>query len=340
MRLRARSGGFEGHVAKFMGDGVLAYFGWPRSHEDEAERAVRAGLAIVAAVARLEGGGEPLACRIGVATGLVVVGDLVGEGPAQEHAVVGDTPNLAARLQEAAAPGQVLLAEATRLLIGDQFIVEALGAASRSRGCAEPAQIFAVLGERLLESRFAARHAGEVAPIVGRDQELALLLERWRQASSGEGQLVLLTGEAGIGKSRIAEAVVEAVAAEPHDTDPPPVHALPHRFRPPPSDTAARATPPGLAPGTARRSARLDRIEAMLANAGGQQQRDGGTLLGALLGAGRHRALRRRSILTPQQRRSRTLAVLVDQLLPDWPRAGQCCGSSRTRTGSIRPLSS
>ena len=110
---------FEGHVAKFMGDGVLAYFGWPRAHEDEAERAVRAGLAISKAVAALSGGGEPLACRIGIATGLVVVGDLIGEGAAQEQAVVGETPNLAARLQAAARPGQVVIAESTRRLVGD-----------------------------------------------------------------------------------------------------------------------------------------------------------------------------------------------------------------------------
>ena len=117
---------FEGHVAKFMGDGVLAYFGWPRAHEDEAERSVRAGLAIVAAVAQLSGGGRALACRVGIATGLVVVGDLVGEGAAQEQAVVGDTPNLAARLQALAEPGQVVVAELTRRLLGDLFVLAAL----------------------------------------------------------------------------------------------------------------------------------------------------------------------------------------------------------------------
>ena len=197
-----------------MGDGVLAYFGWPMTHEDEAERAVRAGLAVVGAVARLPtAAGKSLAARVGIATGLVVVGDLVGEGAAQEQAVVGDTPNLAARLQTVAEPGMVVVADATRRLLGDLFEMRELGALSL-KGIRESVSAFAVLGERTLESRFAARQSGHVAPIVGRDQELGLLLERWRQATSNEGQAILLTGEAGIGKSRISEAVVEPIAGE------------------------------------------------------------------------------------------------------------------------------
>ena len=135
----------EGHVAKFMGDGVLAYFGWPRAHEDEAERAARAGLAIVDAVSRLTGGGTPLACRVGIATGLVVVGDLIGEGAAQEQAVVGDTPNLAARLQGIAQPGQVVVAEATRRLIAGAFELTTL-ALRVVKGLDEPVPAFAVIG--------------------------------------------------------------------------------------------------------------------------------------------------------------------------------------------------
>ncbi|MBL8697814.1 MAG: AAA family ATPase, partial [Alphaproteobacteria bacterium] len=191
----------DGFTAKLMGDGVLAYFGWPRTHEDEPERAVRSGLAIVAAVAKLSGGGEKLSARVGIATGLVVVGDLAGEGAAQEQAVVGDTPNLAARLQALAESGTVVIAEATRRLLGDVFELHALGAQSL-KGLAEPVPAFAVLGERALETRFAARRGEHLTPLVGRDQELGLLLERWRQAKSGDGQVVLLTGEAGIGKSR------------------------------------------------------------------------------------------------------------------------------------------
>jgi predicted ATPase/class 3 adenylate cyclase len=207
---------FEGHVAKFMGDGVLAYFGWPRAHEDEAERAVRSALAVTEIVGNLQVPvEEPLAARVGIATGLVVVGDLIGEGAAQEQAVVGDTPNLAARLQGAAVPGQVLIAAATRRLLGASFEIKDLGPQTL-KGLAEPAEAFAVVGERVVESRFEAHSGLSVLPMVGRDQELALLLERWSLASAGEGQGVLLVGEAGIGKSRIAQALLDAVADEPH----------------------------------------------------------------------------------------------------------------------------
>ena len=206
---------YEGFVAKFMGDGVLCYFGWPRAHENEAGRAAKAGLAIVAAVARLEGRGATLSCRVGIATGLVVVGDLVGEGSAREEAVVGDTPNLAARLQEAAEPGQVLIADSTRQLPGDLFILAARPPLSL-KGLAHPVAAFEVLGERALASRFAARQGAALTPIVGRDQELAQLVERWRRVIEGEGQAILVTGEAGIGKSRIAEALVAAAESGPH----------------------------------------------------------------------------------------------------------------------------
>ena len=300
----------EGFTAKLMGDGVLAYFGWPRTHEDEAERAVRAGLAVVAAVGRLPmAAGEPLSARVGIATGLVVVGDLVGEGAAQEQAVVGDTPNLAARLQGAAEPGMVVIAEATRRLLGDLFVLRELGAQT-FKGIQEPTPAFAVLGERALESRFAARQAGGMAPIVGRDQELALLLERWRQAKSGEGQMVLLTGEAGIGKSRITEALVETVAGEPH-------FLLRYQCSPYHADSALYPVIQQLAhaAGFAADDSgdrRLDKLEALLARAT-DDIREAAPLMAALAGldgTGRYGAL----TLTPQQRRSRTLAALIDQL--------------------------
>lgn len=299
----------EGFTAKLMGDGVLAYFGWPRTHEDEAERAVRAGLAVTAAVGRLPmAAGEPLAARVGIATGLVVVGDLAGEGAAQEQAVVGDTPNLAARLQAAAEPGTVVIAEATRRLLGDLFEMRDLGEQSL-KGIQEKVPAFAVLGERALESRFAARQAGGLAPIVGRDQELGLLLERWRQATSSEGQAILLTGEAGIGKSRISEALVETVAGEPH-------FLLRYQCSPYHADSALYPVVQQLGH-AARFSAdddaeqRLEKLEALLARAG-----DSGAaapLMAALLGldgTSRYSA----PTLTPQQRRSRTLAALIDQL--------------------------
>jgi class 3 adenylate cyclase len=207
---------FGGHVAKLMGDGVLAYFGWPKAYEDEAERAVRAGLSIVETVPRLATpAGEPLATRVGIASGLVVVGDLVGEGGAQEQAVTGETPNLAARLQEAAGPGAVAIADATRRLLGQVFELRELGAI-RLKGFEHPVPCFLVTGERPAGSRFEAHRPGRPPPLIGRDQELALVLERWRQAAAGEGQAVLLVGEAGIGKSRLVQATLGAIAGGEH----------------------------------------------------------------------------------------------------------------------------
>ena len=175
---------YDGFVAKFMGDGVLAYFGYPRAHEDDAERAVRAGLEIEAAVTSLETRGtEPLAVRIGIATGLVVVGDLVGEGSAQEQAVVGETPNLAARLQALAEPGQIVLAGATRRLIGDLFRLRDLGRQA-VKGFAEPVEAFVVEGVAVTESRFEAARRG-LTDLVGRAAESALLRDRLREAWSG-----------------------------------------------------------------------------------------------------------------------------------------------------------
>jgi class 3 adenylate cyclase/predicted ATPase len=302
---------FEGHIAKFMGDGVLAYFGWPRAHEDEAERAARAGLAVTEAVSRLQApGGEPLQTRIGIATGLVVVGDLIGEGAAQEQAVVGDTPNLAARLQGAAEPGSVVVADSTRRLIGDLFLLRELGAQS-FKGITEPVSAFAVLGERVVESRFVARWTGRMAPIVARDQELALLMERWRQAKSGEGQVVLLSGEAGIGKSRITEALIDALSAEPH-------FLLRYQCSPYHVDSALYPAiqqithAAGFVTGDAL-DLRLERLEAMLAKVS-QDVSAVAPLIATLIGLdaeARYGVLQ----LTPQQRRNRTLAILIDQFI-------------------------
>ena len=198
---------FEGNVAKYMGDGVLCYFGWPRAHEDDAERSVRAAIGVIQALEQSDAvAGEELSARAGIATGLVVVGDLVGEGGAQEDAVIGSTPNLAARLQALAEPGQLVIAEATKRLVGELFEFDKLGALSL-KGIAAPVNAFVVTGERLVEARFDAQHTGTVAKMIGREQELALLLDRWRQAEGGEGQMVLLIGEAGIGKSRIARGL-------------------------------------------------------------------------------------------------------------------------------------
>nr|WP_249789920.1 adenylate/guanylate cyclase domain-containing protein [Bradyrhizobium sp. BRP20] len=207
---------FEGHIAKFLGDGVLAYFGWPRAHEDEAERAVRAGLRVTKAVASLtEPSGAALAARVGIATGLVVVGELIGEGEARERAVIGETPNLAARLQGLAEPNDVVIAESTRRLLGEAFTYHDLGRVPL-KGLPEPVQAWLVIGEGAAESRFEAQHGTATTALVGRNEELALLLDRWEQAKEREGQIVLLGGEAGIGKSRLVRALRDQVARVPH----------------------------------------------------------------------------------------------------------------------------
>jgi class 3 adenylate cyclase len=201
-------GRFGGFLAKYVGDGVLAYFGYPVAHEDDAERAVRAGLEVANAVAGLDHRGVLLSARVGIATGLVVVGEIGGGEP---NAVVGETPNLAARLQAEAPPGGVVIAPATRRLAGDWFRYRDLGPRPL-KGIAEPVPLTQVLGERSAESRFAAIRAAMLTPFVGREQEIALLLDRWQLASEDEGQVVVLSGEAGIGKSRIVEMVRERVA--------------------------------------------------------------------------------------------------------------------------------
>ena len=206
---------FDGYVAKLMGDGVLAYFGWPQTHEDEAERAVRAGLAVVETVKALSTNDhQQLSCRIGIATGLVVVGELIGIGAAQENAVVGETPNLAARLQTLAEPDTVLISELTYRLIGKLFEVKRIRP-QKLHGFDTPTNSYQVIGEGRAESRFDALHAGGTAPLAGRDPELALLVERWNLAASGEGQVVELFGEAGIGKSRILQELRERLKEEP-----------------------------------------------------------------------------------------------------------------------------
>ena len=207
---------WDGHVAKYLGDGVLAYFGWPQAHEDAAERAVRAGLALTEAAGRLATpAGEPLAARVGIATGMVVVGELIGEGAAQEQAVVGETPNLAARLQALAAPGSVVISQATRRLVGGLFELADLGP-QRLKGFAAPLAAWRVEGQGRAEGRFEARHGERLTPLVGREHELGILLERWAWAKDGDGQAVLLSGEPGIGKSRITEALLELLADQPH----------------------------------------------------------------------------------------------------------------------------
>jgi class 3 adenylate cyclase/tetratricopeptide (TPR) repeat protein len=209
-------GRYGGFVAKFMGDGVLAYFGFPHAFEDAAERAVRAAIGILAEVGKItRPDGTGLQARVGIATGLVVVGEIVGTGSAQERTIVGETPNLAARLQALAAPDAILISEATQNLLGGLFELESAGV-HELKGFARPLPVWRVVKEGTIESRFAAIRAGAATPLIGRAHEMGLLLDRWRLARQGEGQVVTLIGEAGIGKSRLIEALQDAIAAEPH----------------------------------------------------------------------------------------------------------------------------
>jgi class 3 adenylate cyclase len=298
---------FGGFVARYMGDGALIYFGYPAAHEDGAERAVRTGLALIDAVATLTAP-EPLQVRIGVATGMVVVGHRVGSGEAQERGIVGETPNLAARLQAIAEPNTVVIAEATRRLLGNFFELSDLGP-KELRGIAGPVKAFAVLRANSVTSRFDAMHPGEMTALVGRGEELELLLRRWAIAKTGEGQVVLLSGEAGIGKSRLSAALMEAIAAEQHTL---------LRFFCSPQHTDSAFYPligqleraAGLAHGDTLQI-KLDKLDALLSQTSTSRQDK--ALLAEILSFpndGRYPALEP----VPEQRRQKTLSALVVQL--------------------------
>ena len=298
---------FGGFVAKYMGDGVLVYFGYPQAHEDDAERAVRAGLELVTAVGELETRAS-LQTRVGIATGLVVVGDLIGSGAAQEQTVVGETPNIAARLQSIAEPNTVVIAESTRKLLGNLFDLQDLGAQDL-KGIAEPVRAWAALRPSAIESRFEALRAA-TTPLVGRDEEVALLMRRWEQAKAGDGQIVLISGEPGIGKSRIAETVAERLATEPHIR----LRYFCSRHH---EDSALHPAISQLerAAGFQREDTaeqRLDKLEALLLK-GANDLEEAAPLIADLLSIStgdRYPVLE----LTPQKRKERTLTALVTQL--------------------------
>jgi class 3 adenylate cyclase/predicted ATPase len=298
---------FGGFVAKYMGDGVLVYYGYPQAHEDDSERAVRAGLQLVAAVGGLKTHAA-LQTRVGIATGLVVVGDLVGSGEAQERGIVGETPNLAARLQALAEPNGVLIAEGTRKLLGNLFELEDLGARDL-RGIVGPVRVWKALRPSGVESRFEALHASGLTELVGREEELNLLLRRWSKAQTGEGQVVLLSGEAGIGKSRLTAALMERLEGEPHTR-------LRYFCSPQHTDSALYSVigqmerAAGLARGDTAQS-KLDKLDALLAQTATSKQ--DAALFAEMLSLpndGRYPALD----LIPEQHRQRTLEALTAQL--------------------------
>jgi class 3 adenylate cyclase len=299
---------FDGFVAKYMGDGVLVYFGYPEAHEDDPERAVRAALELINAVRGLQTDVE-LQSRVGMASGLVVIGDLIGSGSAKEQAIVGKTPNLAARLQGIAAPNMVVIAEGTRKLLGNLFELEDLGSKDL-KGISGGEQAWAVLRPSSVESRFDAFHGGGLTALVGRQEELDLLLRRWSKATDGEGQVVLLSGEAGIGKSRLTAALLERLATESHTR-------LRYFCSPQHTDSALypmisqmeRAA--GFAHGDNPQT-KLDKLDTVLAKSF-TPPRDR-TLFAELLSLvndGRYPALD----LTPQQRRHRTFEALTAQIV-------------------------
>jgi class 3 adenylate cyclase/tetratricopeptide (TPR) repeat protein len=208
---------FGGYVAKYLGDGVLAYFGWPMAYEDHAERSIRAGLQALAAVEAFQSpDGEQLKARIGIASGHVVVGDIAGSSANERASIAGETPNLAARLQGAAAPGQIVVADSTRRLAGQCFEIESLGT-QELKGFKSRIALFAVRGEREVESRFDAAQASPLSKFVGRTSEIGMLLERWELVKGGQGQAVFVSGEAGIGKSRLVDALAERLHENQHE---------------------------------------------------------------------------------------------------------------------------
>jgi class 3 adenylate cyclase/tetratricopeptide (TPR) repeat protein len=208
---------YGGHVAKYLGDGVLAYFGWPLAYEDHAERAVRAGMDALAAVSAIRLPDQSaVSGRVGIATGQVVIGDLISAIGREKGAVAGETPNLAARIQAVAAPGELLVAAETRKLIRGAFELEGRGE-QRLKGFEQAVPLFRILDERHVESRFEATRGGALSVFVGRVHELGMLRDRWATTRTGQGQAVFVVGEAGIGKSRLVEALVEHVAQAPHE---------------------------------------------------------------------------------------------------------------------------
>jgi len=305
---------YEGVVARYMGDGVLAYFGYPRAHEDDAERAVRAGLAVVESVNALNADigkskGAEVSVRVGIATGAVVVGDLIGEGASRERAVVGETPNLAARLQSFAEPDTVVVAPETKRLVGEAFVYRDRGERS-AKGIEQPVRVWQVVEERLASSRFEAVRGRRLTAQVGRDEEMGILLARWGRARGGEGQVVLVAGEPGIGKSRLMEALRERIAEESH---------VRLRYQCTPYHTNSALYPvmvqlqhaAGIASADSSEE-KLDKLEALLARSSDDLERDTALVASLLSIPGEERY--GLPAMDAQRRKEATLDALLRQL--------------------------
>jgi class 3 adenylate cyclase/predicted ATPase len=307
-------GRYDGHIAKYIGDGLLVYFGYPQAHEDDAQRAVRAGLEILKNVPKLSGQvGESLntelSAHLGIHTGLVVAGEMGAGGTREEMAIVGETPNIAARLEGLAVPDSMLISESTHSLTEGLFICEAQGPQSL-KGISEPVAVYRVTGISDARSRFEAAVSRGLMPLVGREQEMALLLDRWEQAKEGEGQVVLLSGEAGIGKSRITEMLRDRVAAEHH-------FRLRYQCSPHHTNSALHPIIDQLerAAGFARddpSDVRLDKLESLVVQSS-RHPAEAVPLLAAVISiptGDRFRPLE----LSPEIQKERTLATLIDQM--------------------------
>lgn len=302
---------FDGYVAKFLGDGILVYFGYPQAHEDDAERAIRSGLAALDGVRCLAPAPNlSLNARIGIATGLVVAGDIAEEGASETGVISGETPNLAARLQGLAAPGQIVISQNTQRLVAGIFDCEALGPQSL-KGISAPTAVWQIRGETQAESRFDALHSTGLTEFVGRNDEVELLLRRWERAKAGEGQVVLISGEPGIGKSRLARQIRDRLASDPHT-------ALQYQCSPYHTNSALFPIISQLtnASGIAAEETldgKLDKVVALLSE-GAKDVSAVAPLIADLLSlpyTQRYPALD----LAPQIQKARTLQALKDQLL-------------------------
>jgi class 3 adenylate cyclase/tetratricopeptide (TPR) repeat protein len=313
--------GYGGHVAKFLGDGVLAYFGWPRAYEDQAERAVRAALdAIVGVEAVRMNDGRTLQARVGIASGEVVVGDLLGDSISDKEAVIGETPNLAARLQALANAGKIVIGDHTRSLLGTAFVLEDIGS-FELKGFDEPVHAWRVAGEADVESRFEAAHSGELTDLIGREHERGLIRDGWARTVTGEGRVLLLSGEAGIGKSRMVQDFRNSLPTNsyysfhfqcsPHHMNSA-FHPLVQRLRAGAGFAAKDDS-----------DAKLDKMESYIT----RRRADVGMIapvIAALLSLpGEHRYGRME--LTPQQLRNRSIEILISHMLTQSQREPVLC---------------